>query len=914
MSLNGSKSDFSSLRSHGGRFAADASSLIKRKYLPSPSLRAELEAALESSEFLLLLASPAAASASWVDWEVKWWLQHKSVATLLIVHCGGTVAWDDRNQDFSWDTDEHQTDALPRRLQGAFRDVPRWTDLRGIRADRSFRRDARLQDAVAEITARIEGLSKHELVAHDTRQHRRLTKVGVTLAAVAALAVVATYFEYQLASRESEAGLALDLASESELTMREANQTERSALLALESTLRVHLPENDYALRKALRVLPKPVAVLKHPNGVMSISVSADGNLFATGGRDGVTRIFRLPDSTPVAESAQKGLIFSVKFSPDSRLVLSGSADKTARLIDAQTGRALWSVQCAGRVSGVAFSPDGRSAAIGTEDGEVQLVDILTGKPSWRRTLEGFVGGFSFSPDGQHLAVPGEAPIAVLKASNGSIVPSGPEDRGASDAAFSPDGKILAIINSDDNLRLLSTATWKEHSRLSISGPISRVVFTRDSSRVALSGRDGVVRIIRLSDGRETLRYELGTQTYISWLAFNADARYLGVASFDKTARVIDTVTGIERWRVGHQAFVLAGTFSPNGRYLITGGDDDIARVSEINRPEEIVSFAELSRLAAPVSTSADGRYHAVVTDDGTLRVLEAPSKSETLRLSLEGKPTALEFQAGSKNVVLALENKGIRMIAHDDGHTVWNAPVAGQVSALAVSRSGEHVVLGGWSRELIALNGKTGNRLWTNTYKHAVLAVAISGDGRRVAAVGGDPTVRVFDTATGATVWTRDFGIGGSAVALSHDGGAIAVGLADFSLRVLRLETGHELLRMANMDTLSALAFSRDGRNLATGSNDKSARVFDLTRGVEVSRIGHDNALWGLSFSDDDHLVATESYHTILRHPLRPQSLVAQACARLSRGLTPEEWGRYLGNRPYRPACAGDRPSGTDR
>jgi hypothetical protein len=34
------------------------------------------------------------------------------------------------------------------------------------------------------------------------------------------------------------------------------------------------------------------------------------------------------------------------------------------------------------------------------------------------------------------------------------------------------------------------------------------------------------------------------------------------------------------------------------------------------------------------------------------------------------------------------------------------------------------------------------------------------------------------------------------------------------------------------------------------------------------------------------------------------PEDLIAEACARLTRNLTQEEWERYLGDEPYRKTC----------
>ena len=71
-------------------------------------------------------------------------------------------------------------------------------------------------------------------------------------------------------------------------------------------------------------------------------------------------------------------------------------------------------------------------------------------------------------------------------------------------------------------------------------------------------------------------------------------------------------------------------------------------------------------------------------------------------------------------------------------------------------------------------------------------------------------------------------------------------------------------ILRLTHEAAVAAVAFSPDGRTLATGSGDKTAWM----------------SFW------------------------QPADMIAAACARLSRNLTPKEWKQYLGDEPYRKAC----------
>jgi MTH538 TIR-like domain (DUF1863) len=95
----------------------------------SPELWPSIERALAASRFFVLLASPEAARSSWVDQEVRWWLEHRSPATMLIGLTGGQVAWDGSRRAF----DPAQSTALPPAAMAWPGGEPLWVDLRWAR-------------------------------------------------------------------------------------------------------------------------------------------------------------------------------------------------------------------------------------------------------------------------------------------------------------------------------------------------------------------------------------------------------------------------------------------------------------------------------------------------------------------------------------------------------------------------------------------------------------------------------------------------------------------------------------------------------------------------------------------------------------------------------------------------------------
>lgn len=66
----------------------------------NPALWHSIVAALQESEYLVLLACPQAAKSSWVNQEVTWMLKNRGPERILIVVTGGELKWRDGAADF----------------------------------------------------------------------------------------------------------------------------------------------------------------------------------------------------------------------------------------------------------------------------------------------------------------------------------------------------------------------------------------------------------------------------------------------------------------------------------------------------------------------------------------------------------------------------------------------------------------------------------------------------------------------------------------------------------------------------------------------------------------------------------------------------------------------------------------------
>ncbi len=142
----------------------------------------------------------------------------------------------------------------------------------------------------------------------------------------------------------------------------------------------------------------KPVASWGHVSGnVWDVVFSPDGTRVATGGEDGITRLWNTTTGTVMAECrGHTRKVLSVAFRPVGRRLATTSGDGTVRQWDATTGREVeWPYDRHTReVRTVKYSDDGRWIASGGTDRTVRVWDAANHEDLC--VLQGHVGDVSY--------------------------------------------------------------------------------------------------------------------------------------------------------------------------------------------------------------------------------------------------------------------------------------------------------------------------------------------------------------------------------------------------------------------------------------------------------------------------------------------------------------------------------------
>jgi len=838
----------------------------------NPALWSAIERALDTSEYFILLASPAAAASPWVQREVEHWRARRSANELLIVVTDGDVHWSAESGDFDW----ARTTALPRSLARAFGQEPLYVDLRPIRtsSDAPYR-SAAFRSAVADLAAALTGRSKDEVIGEDVRQHRRTKQVawaaGVSLFALTALAASAAWtasVQRDRALREQQVALARRLTAQAELVrQRRPDLLPVSVLLALESLRIAPSDEARESLRAAATLLPTPGRQLRHEGPVTSVASSSEG----------------------------------------SRLLTTTS--DTARVWTTDSARVIRTVEL-DNAAGSAISPDGRLLAIAGLDG-LQLLDIATGAVVSRFTVSNPVRALAFSPDSRRLGTTHyDGTVRIFELPSGRELARMQHDIIAMGIAFSGDGRFVFTGSNDRTARLWEAATGREMLKLPHKFGALSVAITYDAGRLATGSWDGGVRIWEGKTGLEVAR--LTHLRLPTSLAFSPDGHLLASASDDNTARVWDVAGGQEVFRMTHADDVTSVAFTPDGASLLTASKDGSVRVWGIRSGREVARFTGDD---TPLSTdvSPDGR--AVATAMGTnVWVWDALTGRSRSRLAHPSRVSAVAYSPDGIHLVTAA----------DDGLHFWEVRGARETrhirspvptTDVVYSPDGHRVAAAMFDRTARVWNAATGEEELSLQHDETatfVSSVVFDPEGRRLATASTDH-VRVWDLTTRKIIHELKDSRDVHGLAFSPDGRLLATAGSDGTTRIWDWSRTTERRRIVGSDAMTDVAFSPDGRYLATSSGDRTARVWDVAGGEEVARMRHGGGVGAVVFSrDGTFLVSAGSDLTGRTWRWQPEDLTTHACARLLRNLTAEEWREYVGAATYHRSCEG-LPAGDD-
>jgi WD40 repeat protein len=418
-----------------------------------------------------------------------------------------------------------------------------------------------------------------------------------------------------------------------------------------------------------------------------------------------------------------------------------------------------------------------------------------------------------------------------------------------------------------------------------------------------------------LTDGRQLAQFALADAEILS-IAFTPDGRRLVTGGNDRLVRIWDPAGTCLNTFARHTGFVTQVAVSPDERRVLSCAADQAFRQWDISTGRLLDErYADVAQVNTAVY-SPDGSWIVTGGTDGTIRYWLTSGGPAVAVLHGHTKPVMrLAFSPDGRRVysVSAQIRPGVWEAR------VWDGPGHGNprilrdhtnfVYPVAYSPDGRTIASGSWDNDIRLWDAASGEtRRVLRGHEHYVAGVAFSPDSRYLVSRGADKTLRVWEVETGKPLAVLQHVSLGSAaaphgVAITPDGSRIACA-ADDKLYFWELPGGREAGSM-RLPSQSArvVQFSLDGNLLAMVDEGSDIHILDAKTGESRLLLrGHSARVNNVAFNrDGTRLVSASGDHTV-----RLWDVTSGECLRVLYGHTDEVFAAVFHPDGSRIASAG--------
>ncbi|KAM6537996.1 hypothetical protein FALCPG4_003886 [Fusarium falciforme] len=380
------------------------------------------------------------------------------------------------------------------------------------------------------------------------------------------------------------------------------------------------------------------------PREAHCVSFSADGKRIAIGLDNGSLQVREFAKGKVIELRGHGESISHVAFSPRDHRILASVGTRGTRLIwNVDKRRIIHKCRYSGEEFGepVSFSGDGSLVYFAGQGGggppvlmSVETGDCIempeTGEDDDILTT-------TFSIDGQTVATATKEAVTIKDLSTGIQRFQGPS-KDVTQMAFSPDGKVLALVIGQSDVELHDVKKWAVIGSFHTTRYVEHIAFCRDGNTIAIYGGAGL-QLWDTSSVIDGLPVEEPTSFEDLMFLPNSDSQVLGHSA--DGARVLDASGGHVKSRPLDLDLVRQARTSPDKRFVAMSGprtqlwDSSMSKLLfETDESDYVVFSQDGTRMVLPDYRSGCN-----------LRVFDTKTFEETWELSLSDNVWLATFE-----------------------------------------------------------------------------------------------------------------------------------------------------------------------------------------------------------------------------------------------------------------------------
>lgn len=596
-----------------------------------------------------------------------------------------------------------------------------------------------------------------------------------------------------------------------------------------------------------------------HADGVLSLALSPNGKLMATGSKDRTIRLWNTDTGTELRTfRSQYGIIVDILFSADGDHVYSTETRRlessTITRWDVKTGKATQIIESKA-ITAFALSSDGKMMAYSQPNGHINLWSLvgnrlLLDKPIFSRNIN----SIEFSADDQSLLMASTGGrVSVWNIQRNQIVVEYSHQKSVAAARFCG---IHCILSGSWDGEIIQWDLQKNQLIASkiLNAHITDISVNKKNNVAVISNRKATNIQSNASQPKRLILYDLKNFKPVG--SFNTDG-----------AIAIDAVK-----------------FHPNGFNVIASNRSGTVRMYDSQNQNQRVNFQGKASQEKEISVSAKHKKAVTISDGSRVSVWDlATGKLEsllTLNTKKKGIITTADISAKANYVLMGTWEGDLRLYGLEDSNLmVCNDDVGGNVGKIKSIVKQARFLPDDYMAMLVLdmPNSKIRASIMVMdddcqvrkqkdfTYEVYSAAIFPSEFNNRMAIYGdGKLQLLDLDATPITTLWSMDFPTGAKQqLAFSPDGQHLAVINENYQLTQLTvIDTTSQRQQFDFVELLGyqqSVSFSADGKTLTTGGklawdNQAAASAFLLTHDVNSGKLlkksDFDNPILGLSYS----------------------------------------------------------------
>ncbi|MEO6253083.1 MAG: caspase family protein [Ferruginibacter sp.] len=326
----------------------------------------------------------------------------------------------------------------------------------------------------------------------------------------------------------------------------------------------------------------------------------------------------------------------------------------------------------------------------------------------------------------------------------------------------------------------------------------------------------------------------IGHTAAINSVSFSPDGKYIVTGSDDLIAKVWDKISGRLLYSLyGHKENIRSVVFSPDGSRIITASINDRARIWDAKTGLLISVMNDEAGINSGPVYSTDGRY-----------ILSVGSLSRE------------HFEPFTANLWDANGDKLIYKFVHDD-----------HVKAAAFSTDGEKIITASKDNSVKIWSALNGTQLADlKGHKDEVLHISFSQNGKLALTVSKDKTAKIWNADNGALITSIKENVPLQRGCFSPDGKLLVtvpaypeISLGKAAMKIWDVPSGKLIFVLKkHKKEITDLVFIENGSKLLSSSYDGTVIMWDISTGKVINELAGDIAVSDIDVSGDGSTIIT--------------------------------------------------------